>query len=229
MYLRDTDGSPPAKIGEGVSEAISPDGKFAVTEPAKGSSLSLVPTGAGESRQLTHDAVSYSAVRFLPDGKRLLASGIEAGHGGRDYLIDLSTGDSKPITPEGIVGAAVSPDGKSVAVRGPDGKRGIWPLEGGEFHPIPGLDPNFAIIGWTPDGASVYVIPIRRGAQPGHAVKVSRVNIQTGKMEPWKTFGEEAGAGVSSIGRIQLSSDGTAYAYIYVRILSEAYVVTGLR
>src|SRR5208337_1186713 len=104
--------------------AISPDGKWVITEPAKGETLILVPTGAGESRQLTHDAVSYGPVHFFPDGKRLLASGIEAGHGGRDYVIDLSTGDSKPVTPEGISGTHMSPDGRSVAVRGPDGKRG---------------------------------------------------------------------------------------------------------
>jgi dipeptidyl aminopeptidase/acylaminoacyl peptidase len=178
-------------------------------ETAKGGPLSLVPTGAGEARQLTHDSVSYGSVRFLPDGKRLLASGIEAGHGGRDYLIDVSTGDSKPVTPEGIAG-----------------KRGIWPLEGGGFHAIPGLEANYGVIGWTPDGQSVYVVPTRGAAK---ALKVSRVNVQTGKMEPWKTFGEEAGAGVSSLGRLHLSSDGTAYAYIYVRVLSEAYVVTGLK
>jgi Tol biopolymer transport system component len=200
-----------------------------ITKPAKGGPLSLVPTGTGESRQLTHDAVSYSGVRFLPDGKQLLASGIEAGHGGRDYLIDLSNGDSKPITPEGIAGTQISPDGRSVAVRGPDGKRGIWPLEGGGFHPIPGLESNDSVIGWTPDGESVYVAPSRRGAAAAKSVNVHRVNIQTGKMEPWKTFGAETGAGVSSVAAPHLSSDGNAYAYLYVRVLSEAYVVRGLK
>ena len=48
-------------------------------------------------------------------------------------------------------------------------------------------------------------------------------------MEPWKTFGNETGAGVSSIAAPHLSSDGSAYAYLYTRVLSEAYVVTGLR
>ena len=226
VFLRDTDGSPPARIGEGLAMAISPDGKWAVTKPAKGGQLNLVPTGAGESRQLTHDAVSYEGARFLPDGKRLLAWGIEAGHGGRDYLIDVNNGDSKPVTPEGFSGVQISPDGRSVAMRGPDGKRGIWPLEDGEFHPIPGLPSNYAIIGWTADGQSVYVAPILRNAK---STKVSRVNIQTGKMEPWKTFGEETGAGVSGLGAPHLSRGGNAYAYLYVRTLSEAYVVTGLK
>ncbi len=120
--------------------AISADGKWVITKPAKGGPLNLVPTGAGESRQLTHDAVSYNWARFFPDGKRLLASGIEAGHGGRDYLIDLSSGDSKPVTPEGMAGVQLSPDGKSVAVRAADGKRGIWSLEKGEFRPYRGLN-----------------------------------------------------------------------------------------
>src|ERR1700730_2336563 len=59
--------------------------------------------------------------------------------------------------------------------------------------------------------------------------KVYQVNLATGKMEFWKAFGEEAGAGVSDVGPPRFSSDGTAYAYIYVRTLSEAYVVTGLK
>ena len=228
VYLRDTDGSPPAHIGEGVAVAISPDGKWVITKPAKGGPLSLVPTGAGEARQLTHDAVSYGdSARFLPDGKRLLAMGIEAGHGGRDYMIDVSSGDSKPITPEGISGVQLSPDGRSVAVRGPDGKRGIWPLEGGGLQPVPGLESDYFIIGWTPDGGSVYVVPgRRRGAK--FAI-VSRVNVQTGKMEPWKTFGEEMGGGVTLVAAPLLSNDGNAYAYLYVQTLSEAYVGSGLK
>jgi eukaryotic-like serine/threonine-protein kinase len=225
VFLRDTDGSPPAKIGEGLAGAISPDGKWVITRPAKGGPLSLVPTGAGESKTLTHDAVDYGTVRFFPDGKHLLASGIENGHGRRNYLIDLSNGDSKPITPEGVAGVNLAPDGKSTAGLGPDGKWGIWPLDGGGVHPIPGLDSKYYIAGWFPDGISVYAASSRSEK----AAKVYRVNTQTGKMDLWKTFGAEAGAGVTATGAPHFSSDGTAYAYVYVRTLSEAYVVIGLK
>jgi hypothetical protein len=225
VFLRDTDGSPPAKIGEGVAGAISPDGKWVITRPAKGGPLSLVPTGAGESKTLTHDAVDYGTVRFFPDGKHLLASGIENGHGRRDYLIDLSNGDSKPITPEGVAGVNLAPDGRSTAGLGPDGKWGIWPLDGGGVHPIPELDSKYYIAGWFPDGISVYAASSRSEK----AAKVYRINTQTGKMDLWKTFGAEAGAGVTATGAPHFSSDGTAYAYVYVRTLSEAYVVTGLK
>jgi len=226
VFLRDTDGSPPVRISDGTGEAISPDNKWVITKPAKGGALSLVPTGAGEARQLTHDNISYGTVRYLPDGKQLLASGIEAGHGVRDYLIDLSNGNAKPLTPEGTAGTQVSPDGRSVAVTGPDGKWGIWPLDGSGLRPIPELDSKYYVSGWTPDGTSLYALSSQR--REG-AAKVYRVNVTTGKMEFWKTFGENLPAGVASVGGPRFSSDGSAYAYVYSQILSQAYVVKGLK
>jgi len=225
VFVRDTDGSPPVRISDGDTLAISPDSKWVITKPAKGGPLKLVPTGAGEPRQLTHDAVSYSLATWLVDGKRVLAAGIEPGHGARDYLIDVSTGDSKPITPEGVVGVNLSPDDRSTAVLGSHGKWGIWPLNGSSIHPIPGLDSRYDVIGWSPDGASVYAASNRADQ---HTAKVYQVNVGTGKIELWKTFGAEAGAGAYA-GEPLLSSNGSAYAYIYIQQLSEAYVVTGLK
>jgi Tol biopolymer transport system component len=226
VFLRDTDGSPPVRISEGTGEAISPDNKWVITKPAKGGPLSLVPTGAGEAKQLTHDQVSYSSVRYLPDGKQLLAVGIEAGHGARDYLIDLSSGNAKPITPEGVTGARLSADGRSTAVIGPDGKWGVWPLDGGGLRPIPGLDSKSFVSDWAPDGASVYALSSQ--AREG-AAKVYRVNIATGKMEFWKTFGANLPAGVANVGAPHFSPDGSAYAYVYSQVLSQAYVMHGLK
>jgi Tol biopolymer transport system component len=225
-FLRDTDGSAPTRIGEGQPKALSPDSKWVVAESAKGGPLSLVPTGAGEARQLTHDSISYGGVRWLPDGKHLLASGIEVGHAGRDYLIDVSTGDSKPLTPEGIAGVTLSPDGKNAVVRGPDAKLGVWPMDGSGFRAIPGLDSIYYAVGWSADGSSVYV---SSSSADQRVAKVFKVNPVTGKMDLWKSFGGEAGAGVTETSAPRFSDDGSAYAYVYVRILSEAYVVTGLK
>jgi len=226
VFLRDTDGSPPVRMGEGVGLAISPDYKWVITQPAKGGPLSLVPTGAGEARQLTHDNISYGAVRYLPDGKQVVASGIEAGQGVRDYLIDVSNGNSKPITPEGTAGVRLSPDGRNVAVQGPDRNWGIWPLDGGGFRPVPGLDSKYYISDWSPDGNYLYALSSQR--REG-AAQVYRVNTTTGKMEFWKTFGANLPAGVANVGGPRFSSDGSAYAYVYSRILSQAYVVKGLK
>jgi Tol biopolymer transport system component len=226
VFIRDTDGSPPVRIGNGTGEAISPDNKWVITRPAKEGALFVVPTGAGEARQLTHDNISYGAVRYLPDGKQLLASGIEAGHGARDYLIDVNSGNSKPITPEGVVGIQLSPDGRSTAVLGPDGKWGIWPLDGGGMRPIPDLDSKYRVTGWTSDGAFLYAA----SSKPGERIaKVYKVNGATGKMELWKSFGEGTPTGSAGVSAPRFSSDQSAYAYVYSQVLSQAYVVKGLK
>jgi Tol biopolymer transport system component len=232
VFVRGTDGSPPVRISEGDCFAISADGKWVITKPAKGGPLSVVPTGAGETRQLTHDKVSYETVRWLAGGKELLASGTETGHGVRDYVIQASTGDSRPVTPEGTVGVHPSPDGRNTAVLGADGKWGIWPLEssnppaGNGLRLIPGLDSNYRVIGWSPDGGSLYVVSKRQREKTG---TVYRTDAVTGKMEPWKTFGENLPAGAVSFSGSYLSGDGGAYAYLYTETLSQVYVVRGMK
>jgi Tol biopolymer transport system component len=225
VFMRGTDASPPVRIGEGVGLAISPDSKWVITQPANGGPLSLVPTGAGEARVLTHDSVTYDKVRWLEGGKELLASGVEAGHSKRDYLITLSNGDSKAITPEGVAGVDPSPDGRSTAVKGPDGKWGIWPLDASSLRLIPGLDANYSVSGWSPDGKAVYAA-LRRQRQK--TVAVYRVNIETGKMELWKTFGEGV-AGSMRLTGAYLAGDGGAYVYPYEQTLSQVYAVRGLK
>jgi Tol biopolymer transport system component len=226
VFLRDTDGSPPVRIGEGSSLAISPDAKWVITQPAKGGPLSLVPTGAGEARQLTHDNVSYQEVRWLAGGTELLASGVESGHGTRDYVISVKTGDSKPITPEGVSGEQSSPDGRSTVVHARDGKWGIWPLDGSGLRSIPGLDANYRVRGWSPDGASVFAVPTRQRDKTGN---VYRVNTVTGKMELVKSFGEGLAAGAWSVAGTYRSGDGGAYVYLYTQTLSQVYVVRGMK
>jgi hypothetical protein len=226
VFVRDSDGSPPVRIGEGVGLAISADAKWVITQPAQGGPLSMVPTGAGEARRLTHDKVSYQKVRWLASGRELLASGVESGHGTRDYLIAVSNGDSKAITPEGVVGVVPSADGGSTAVQGPDGKWEIWLLDGGGLRPIPGLDANYRVSGWSPDGAFLFAVPTRQRDNTGN---VYRVNVVTGKMELWKTFGEGLAAGTVSMVGTYHSGDGGAYAYLYEQTLSQVYVVRGMK
>jgi WD40 repeat protein len=224
VFLRDTDGSPPVQICEGRALAISPDNKWVISKPAREGPLSVVPVGAGQARQLTHDTTSYTAARYLPDGKQLLVTGIEPGHAERDYLMDVSTGSARPITPEGVHGLFLSPDGRTTAVMGPDGKWELWPLDGSGPRPIPGLDPKYRVRGWSPDGTSVYVID---GQDRERTQKVYRVNVATGKLEFWRSFGDSLPNGADASGDLFFAEN--AYAYLYVQDLAQAYVVKGLK
>jgi eukaryotic-like serine/threonine-protein kinase len=234
VFMRDTDGSPPVQIGEGRALAISPDKKWVITKPAVEGPLSIVPTGAGEARQLTHDDVSYTVVHYLPDGKQLLVTGVEKGHAAREYLIDINTGSAKPITPEGVIGAgngSLSPDGRNEVVVGPDGKWGVWLVDAqtgsGSLHLIPGLDSQYFLLGWTADETSIYVSNGRESG--GRIRKISRANVTTGKLDPWRTFGDNLPTGAIGTADAFVSGDGSAYVYLYDQSLSQAYVVKGLK
>jgi Tol biopolymer transport system component len=175
---------------------------------------------------LTHDKIAYSQARFLGDGRRLLASGIEAGRGIRDYMIDVSTGDSKAITPEGTYGVLVSPQGTGVAVQTADNHWGIWDLVNGGFRAVPELGPDNRVVGWSPDSSHLYVLSSHRDL---HGLDLSQVDLATGKTEKWKTFGLDTGQGSEHQGVIFFTPDGRAYAYLHHEQNSVAYVVTGLR
>ncbi|MBI3695454.1 MAG: hypothetical protein HY238_11535 [Acidobacteria bacterium] len=230
VYLRKTDGSPAVRLGEGQAWALSPDGKRALamirSSPPQ---LVLWPTGPWESIKLPNDRIrDYSSAACLPDGKRILFIGAEAGRGYRGYLQSIDGGPPRPITQEGILGwisgKILSPDGKWFYAGSPELKATLYPIEGGEPRPIPGLEALDEPVGWTPDGHSLYVL---RGQRP--PVSVDLVDLDTGKRRAWKQLSPSDPAGISNIYVVYITADGKSYFYTYIRDLSDLYLVEGLR
>jgi len=229
LYIRKTDGSPAVRIGDGAGAGFSPDGKWAlaITSTSSAPQLVLFPTGAGTPRPLKRDNINYVGAAFLPDGKRILIAGNEPGHAARVWLGDISGGKPRPITPEGAVDTSlggVSPDGKFVAVRNPDGKFAVYPVEGGEPRPIAGLEEGDQPSQWSGDGRFLYVS--RRGALPR---RVYRLDPVTGRKEFWREFSPSDTAGLDGVSGLRVTPDGKAYVYAYERRLSVLYLVEGLK
>ena len=224
IFLRQTDGSPAIRLGEGSFGNLSPDGQWvlaAVGSPAK---LVLLPTGVGEARQLTNDKTDHLSSIWLPDSKSIVFSAAEPGHSRRTYLLDIQGGTPRAITPEGITGGLITPDGKFLLAV--DGKRQRWlyPIAGGEpqkFSILP--NPNERIMRFFDGGKSVL---LRTSTVP---VQVTRVDIATGHRELWKEIAPADPAGVQSIPSLKFSADGKSYAYSVGRTLSDLYVVDGLK
>jgi len=148
IYLRKADGSGGVHIGDGNALAFSPDGKQVLTSSqSERPELVLLPTGAGTPVTLPRGPiVDYWSANWLPDGKRIVFAGSEAGRGLRYYVQDLAGGAPRAITGEGVqlrIGQkAVSPDGKSVAAIEPDGGVAVYPIDGGgQKRPIPNYPP----------------------------------------------------------------------------------------
>jgi Tol biopolymer transport system component/tRNA A-37 threonylcarbamoyl transferase component Bud32 len=228
VFVRKTDGSPAVRLGEGNGQALSPDGKLVISVPiTPPDRIVLLPTGAGQPRRL-EGSVEVHAARWFPDGKRILLEGHEDGHGVRLYAQDLAGGGPKPITPEGVrlfSGGELSNDGRRVAAVGPDQKASIYSTDGGgEPTSIPGWGDNDEPCGWTEDDRGLYVYA--HGELPA---KVVRLDLATGKREPFREVLPTDPAGVVTIVPLLFTPDGRSYVYSYPRILSQLYVGEGLQ
>ncbi len=226
IYLRKTDGSPAVMIGRGRSFGLSPDGRWAVavTELAS-SQLVLFPTGPGEAKPLSPANVNCQWATWFPDGRRLLVSGSEPGHGSRLYVRDVPNGQPRAITPEGVTTFrhSVSPDGKWIPAMGPDGLA-LYPVEPGQPRPIPGIAPEEQAVRWSADGRSLYLL------RPGEtSARVSLLDVATGQRTLWKELRPPDPAGVLAVGPIVITPDGRSYVYSYRRSLEDLYLVKGLR
>jgi eukaryotic-like serine/threonine-protein kinase len=226
-FLRDLDGSPPVRLGDGTGYSLSPDGKWvaAVIGLTTGGKLVLLPAGAGQLRPLPMEGLVTTSASYLPDGKRLLVVASEKDHGTRLYLRDLEGGKAKAISPEGYraVGETISRDGKRVIVVGPDRKSSIFPLDGGEPVPIQGLQDGESCLGWSADGR-IYVY--NRAEYPA---RVYLLDPATGKRELWKELVPPDPAGINSISPPRITPDGKAYVYSYNRILSDLFLAEGIK
>jgi eukaryotic-like serine/threonine-protein kinase len=226
VYVRKTDGSPAILLGEGAAVALSPDGKWVVAQsPGSPAQLRLLPTGVGDAKLLTRDSINHIWARWFPDGKRILFSGNEAGHGQRLYALDLASGNSKPISPEGVVGTAyaISPDSQLIAAIGPDQQGYLYPVDGDPPKPIPGFVTGEQPITFSNDGG-LYLY------QPGELpARVFHIDLKTGHRTLWKQLMPSDPAGVVTIGPILLTPDATTCVYGYHRTLSDLYLVEGLK
>ncbi|MFZ0285163.1 MAG: protein kinase [Terriglobales bacterium] len=227
VYLREVNDTEAVRLGDGEAISMSPDGKWAIASPPTApAQLILLPTGPGESRALTHDSISHSWAKWLPDGKRFIFSGKEPGHAARIYRQDSFDAKPTPISPEGIdpLILVLSPDGQEVVGIGPDEKAYIYPVAGGEPRMVPGFEVGEQPIQWSENGKEIYIY--RPGELPA---RVYRLDLATGHKTLWKELMPSDPAGVSRIGPILLTMDGKSCVYGYHRILSDLYLVEGLK
>jgi hypothetical protein len=100
----------------------------------------------------------------------------------------------------------------------------MYPVDGGEEREIPGLLAGEFPLRFSPDGRSLYVW--KRGDVPA---RVTRVDVGSGKRELWKDLMPADPAGIERISNLLVTPDAKGYAYCYARLLSDLFVVEGLK
>ena len=137
-----------------------------------------------------------------------------------------------PGAAHAFVVAAVGPL-RDLVLTVPDGRGGnavAWEhvfnfaVDGSAPIPLGYLNPDDEPLQWSPDGSLLFV---RRGA--AWPAAVDRVNTATGDRRSWMTIQPADPAGVETVIRIVITPDGKSYCHDYVRVLSELFVVEGLK
>ncbi len=227
LAIRNIDGTPPVELGEGSAGKFSPDGKWAISVFAGSpGEIRIVPIGPGQPRTIGIPGLNLQngSANFLADGKHITVNATEPGHSVRTYLVNLDDAKAEPVTPDGITGGLISPDGRYFVRINSDHVVAIYPIgNNGAAHVVPNLESNFAPIQWSEDSSSIY--DYLRGEVPS---KLFRVNLASGQKTVLHQLQPEK-MGAISIGPVVVTRDGSRYAYSYHKVFSVLYVISGLR
>ena len=228
IYLRTTDGAPATRIGEGEAIALSPDKKWVLARREKGGrgGLTLMPTGAGQARDLDFEGLVVGSGSLTPDAKGIVFAARDGKAPVRVYVAEIAGGKPRAVGPPGVgfqgMVSPVSPDGLRAVGIG-RGKFVVFTLDGsGEPRELPGLvPPQDRAVQWSADSRSLYVYDM--SSRP---LKVDLFDVETGKRRPWKQIPIDQSL---ALVRLRATPDGRAYAYGAQAIFSELYLVEGLR
>jgi len=228
-YILRAGGGAPVELGEGNSYGISPDGRLALALPVTGAPVLLHPTGAGKTRELPNpESLLFDTAAWLPDNRHVVLFGQHVGKPGRGYVQDLEGGAPRPFTAEGVTALRwwslpVAPDGSRVIARGQDGLPTFFRVSDGAHEPVPGLRPGESPIRFAEDGRALLVA---RGN--GLPWVVERMDIATGRRTPALEVRAREVAGLR-LSIVDVTPDGRHYVHSYSRLLTDLFIVKGLR
>jgi eukaryotic-like serine/threonine-protein kinase len=237
VVIRGLDGSAAVKIGSGRAQELSPDGRWALSiTPSTPYRVLLLPTGAGESRQLDIGDITPNVGVFLP-GERMRVALVGARNGSPiAAIIDATSGQRTTIDLPELRGRAfnvrryvrthASPDGSLLAVQADDGKVLAWPItgNGAAARTLATLTGDEAFAGWSTDAARIYV-----ASWKGPQGRIESLDVTSARRSVIREITMDDPAGVLTTPELYVSADGQSYVYGSPRMLSTLYLVTGLK
>jgi len=225
VSLRNTDGTPAVKLGEGAALSLSRDGQWAlavVLSPPPGHWV-VYPTGAGQPKPIDFAPLTQiGRAGFLRDG-RVYVCGAAPNTQRRCFRKDVNGGPLEPMTPEGIVDGSPSPDGRSMLVQNATRQWQLLDLTSGAVRDVPGDHRDDIVGGWSRDGRSVFV-----RASSRVPAQIDRIDLITGVRTHLRELMPADRTGVMAIYPGPIVSDGQGYAYTYWRQSQKAVVVKGV-
>jgi Tol biopolymer transport system component len=174
------------------------------------------------------ERLAVNAATFTPDGRRLVLLAAAPNQAYRGYVQRIDDGAIVPFTDPGVGFirsrmVVLSADGRYAAFTNPAGQVRLYPIDGGEPIPLPGLrDEEFPLV-WSPDGRSVYITSGRVAPW-----RIERLDLATGQRTFWKEAAALQTAGMR-LSKLAMSPDAQAWVHSYSQLLSNLYIVDGVK
>jgi len=228
VYVRNVDGSPAIRLGDGVAYGLSSDGRWALALSGDPAEIVRLPIGPGIPQKVIVEGIRPVDAFFIP-GDRIAVFYLDDGQP-RWAIVGSAGGQPIRLETPGLdptFGAASSPDGSDGVYGDREGRLHVLSLSGGPSRELPGsaLGPGELIQQWSADGKSLFVTKWE-----GLSVRIVRRNLATGRTEPWFVTRPDDAAGLTRLRTFLLARDGESYAYSAERVeVSDLYVVDGLR
>ena len=230
VFLCPTRGGEPLSLSRGNGGTISPDGNWVAMWPEPDHKWTLVPTGPGEPRRPSLGTLRHAwTPDMFPDSNRLVFWGSEPeASSSRGFVLEIATGAIRPVTPLGVTTVGSPAVNDAVLARQADGTLAWYPLSGGDPRPTRATVPESTVsIRTTPDGRWTFVGDWRGISAP---IRIDRIDLLSGRREAWRTFGPDDLTGVARMmPPFPMTPDGEAYAYNYLRVFQDLFLVEGLR
>ncbi len=226
VYLARGGGDAPVRLGRGQGLGFSPDGKsvWAIRLADGPTRITVIPVGPGEAREIGVEGVHVQTGLFCHTGKELLLIGNLEGRASRTWRVSIAGGKPAPVSEEQVIGYSCSQDGKWLLAR--DMNKDEWrllPLDGGAPRGVslPAPPSKTALVKFTPDAGAVFFM----GKEPATRNIVYKVNLASGRSEPWHTFNPVGLSGGRPI-RYVLGNDGISFAHNDQERTGELYLAT---
>ncbi len=227
-YLRDVDGGPAVRLGEGTAIRVSPDGQWVIAiRNLPPGELVLHATGFGESRDVRIAGVERVAwAGFHPDGKRLFVVATVGGAEMRVALAGIDDGNVELLWDEevgidALLGLPMSADGSAVVLRRRSGEFVELVVATREVRPLPGLGAPDLVLAYAPGGG--FLVSSHEDRR-----QVDRFDPATGERTLWRRITPSDPTGVIYVGSPVFAPGASRYAYSYLRLDSELSLVEGL-
>jgi DNA-binding winged helix-turn-helix (wHTH) protein len=229
-YLRRADGSIPVHLGPGRASDLSPDGQWVLSIPLRQPDhVEVLPTGPGEPRQIRIPGVAAHEVAGWVAGTTAVYVTARDASGRRaTWLVDSSGANPRKLPlPEGAFLRlnTFSPDGQRFLADCPDSTVPCsYATAGGRTQPVPGAQKGWRAVGWDDRGRMYFGDTTKR-----LPAVLERLDPATGRARRLAELAPRDRAGVTAIMRVVVARSGEAWAYAYVRHLSDLYVMAGAR